>query len=136
MGEACKTILLVEDEPDAQSLILTSFEFANLPLSFQVVENGQEALNYLSGKQPYADRECYPLPVMIMTNISLPYMSGFDLLEWVKQHPKLRHLPVMVISVSDDPDDLVQAAKLGACSYFVKTSSYDDLIDIVAEQVL
>ena len=136
MGEACKTILLVEDEPDTRFLILASFEFANLPLSFQVVENGQEAVNYLSGKKPYADRECYPLPVMIITNIWLPHMSGFDLLEWVKQHPKLRHLPVLVISVSDDPDDLVQAASLGACSYFVKTSSYDDLIDIVAEQVL
>jgi CheY-like chemotaxis protein len=135
MGEICKTILLVEDEPDARFLIVTSFEFAELPVSFQVVENGQEAINYLSGKQPYANRECYPLPVMILTNIRLPYMSGFDLLEWVKQHPKLQHLPVVVMSVSDDPNHLILAAGLGACSYFVKTSSYDDLIDIVVQQI-
>ncbi len=135
MGEICKTILLVEDEPDARFLIVTSFEFAELPVSFQVVENGQEAINYLSGKQPYANRECYPLPVMILTNIRLPYMSGFELLEWVKQHPKLQHLPVVVMSVSDDPNHLILAAGLGACSYFVKTSSYDDLIDIVVQQI-
>ncbi|MBW4498285.1 MAG: response regulator [Scytonema hyalinum WJT4-NPBG1] len=135
MGEICKTILLVEDEPDARFLIVTSFEFAELPVSFQLVENGQEAINYLSGKQPYANRECYPLPVMILTNIRLPYMSGFDLLEWVKQHPKLQHLPVVVMSVSDDPNHLILAAGLGACSYFVKTSSYDDLIDIVVQQI-
>ncbi|KAB8332195.1 response regulator [Scytonema tolypothrichoides VB-61278] len=136
MGKACKTILLVEDEPDARFLILTSFELANLPVSFQVVENGQDAVNYLSGKEPYTNRESYPLPVMIMTNIKLPHMSGFELLEWVKQHPKLKHLPVMVISIADDPNDLIKAAGLGACSYFVKTSSYDDLINIVAKQVL
>ena len=135
MGEICKTILLVEDEPDARFLIVTSFEFAELPVSFQVVENGQEAINYLSGKQPYANTECYPLPVMILTNIRLPYMSGFELLEWVKQHPKLKHLPVLVMSVSDDPNHLILAAGLGACSYFVKTSSYDDLIDIVVQEI-
>lgn len=135
MGETCKTILLVEDEPDARFLIVTSFEFAELPVSFQVVENGQQAINYLSGKEPYANRECYPLPVMILANIRLPYMSGFELLRWVKQHPKLQHLPVVVMSVSDDPNDLIQAAGLGACSYFVKTSSYDDLIDIVVQQI-
>ncbi len=136
MGETCKTILLVEDEPDARFLIVTSFELADLPVSFQVVTNGQEAVNYLSGKEPYANTECYPLPVMIMTNVRLPFMSGFELLKWIKQHPKLKHLPVVVISVCDDPDDLIQAASLGACSYFVKTSSYDDLIDIVVKQVL
>jgi CheY-like chemotaxis protein len=135
MGEICKTILLVEDEADARFLIVTSFEFAELPVSFQVVENGQEAINYLSGKQPYANTECYPLPVMILTNIRLPYMSGFELLEWVKQHPKLQHLPVLVMSVSDDPNHLILAAGLGACSYFVKTSSYDDLIDIVVQEI-
>ncbi|BAY45906.1 two-component response regulator [Scytonema sp. HK-05] len=136
MGETCKTILLVEDEPDARFLIVTSFEFAELPVSFQVVENGQEAINYLLGKEPYANRECYPVPVMILTNIRLPYMSGFELLRWVKQHPKLKHLPVVVMSVSDDPNHLIQAAGLGACSYFVKTSSYNDLIDIVVKQIL
>ncbi|KAB8317236.1 response regulator [Tolypothrix campylonemoides VB511288] len=135
MGETCKTILLVEDEPDARFLIVTSFEFAELPVCFQVVKNGQEAINYLSGKDPYGNIEHYPLPVMILTNIRLPDVSGFELLEWIKRHPKLKHLPVLVMSVSDDPDDLIQAASLGACSYFVKTSSYDDLIDIVVKQI-
>ncbi|NEQ19104.1 MAG: response regulator [Microcoleus sp. SIO2G3] len=128
--------MLVEDEPDARFLIVTSFEFADLPVSFQVVENGQEAINYLLGKELYGNRERYPLPVMILTNIRLPGVSGFELLEWVKRHPELKHLPVLVMSVSDDPDDLIQAASLGACSYFVKTSSYDDLIDIVVKQTL
>jgi CheY-like chemotaxis protein len=136
MGEVYKTILLVEDEPDARFLIVTSFEFADLPISFQVVENGQEAINYLLGQEPYTNRERYPLPVMILTNIRLPCMSGFELLSWVKQHPKLKYVPVLVMSVSDEPEHLVQAASLGAYSYFVKTSSYDDLIEIVAKQLL
>ncbi|MBW4634736.1 MAG: response regulator [Iphinoe sp. HA4291-MV1] len=130
------TILLVENDPDTQFLIVTSFKFANLPVSFQVVENGQEAVNYLSGQKPYANRECYPQPVIILTDIRMPNMSGFELLGWVKQHPKLKHLPIVVVSISNSPDDMIQAARLGACSYFVKILPLDDLIDIVAKQVL
>ncbi|MBD2775130.1 response regulator [Iningainema tapete] len=136
MGEACKTVLLVEDDPSTRFLILDSFEMANLAVSFQVAKNGLEAVDYLSGKEPYSNRESYPLPVMILTNLNMPGMSGFELLAWVKQHVK-KNLPVLVMSATDDPNHVIQAANLGAHSYFIKKlSSFDDLIDIVAKQVL
>lgn len=134
MGEACKTILLVEDDPSTQFLILDSFNSANLGVSFQVTKNGLEAVDYLSGKQPYGNRECYPLPVMILTNINMPGMSGFELLAWVKQHLK-KDLPVVLMSAFDDPDHVIKAASLGAHSYYIKTLSFDDLVEIVAKVV-
>ncbi|NMG21341.1 response regulator [Brasilonema bromeliae] len=135
MGEKSKTILLVEDNPDVGFLIQSLFHDANLPVSFQVIKNGQEAVDYLSGKEPYVNRENYPLPVIILTNINMPHMSGFELLAWVKQHPQLKNLPVVLMSTYDDPKHLIQAASLGAYSYFIKTSSFDDLVDIAAKFV-
>ncbi|ARV60842.1 hypothetical protein BZZ01_21465 [Nostocales cyanobacterium HT-58-2] len=131
MGSDSKTILLVEDEPQIQFLIQYSFKVANSQVSVQVVEEGQEAIDYLEGKNPYANRESYPLPVVILTNINMPGVSGFELLAWVKQHRELKDLPVVVMSSFDDPDQLIQAASLGAHSYYIKTSSFNDLIDIV-----
>ena len=134
MREACKTVLLVEDDPSTRFLILDSFDIANLPISFQIAKNGLEAVDYLWGKEPYSNREHYPLPVIILTNINMPGMSGFELLGWVKQHFK-KHLPVVLMSASDDPEHLILAASLGAHSYLIKRSSFDDLIEVVAKRV-
>lgn len=131
MSTANPTILLVEDNPDTQFFIQLAIEEANLTVSVQVVKSGQEALHYLKGQNAYAERERYPLPVLILTNVDLPRMSGLELLEWVKQQPELKQLPVVVISNSDDPYQIKRAMKLGANSYFVKTPTFDSLIDLL-----
>lgn len=131
MSTANPTILLAEDNPDTQFFIQLAIEEANLAVSVQVVKSGQEALHYLTGQTAYADRDRYPLPVLILTNLDMPGLSGLELLEWVKQQPELKQLPVVVLSSSDDPYQIKRAMTLGASSYFVKTPTFDSLIDLL-----
>ncbi len=136
MDEVTKTILLVEDDPDTRFLIECLFEATNLPVSVQSVKDGQEAINYLEGKELFANFERYPTPAILLANVNMPRVSGFELLAWIKKHPRLNKLPVVLMSDCDDPAQLVEAASLGAHSYFVKTTSFDDLIDIVGKFIL
>ena len=126
------TILLVEYDATTQFLIQDAIDSANLAVSVQAVDDGVGAIHYLTGQAPYADRQCYPLPTMILTDVNLPHVSGLELLAWVKQQVKLMHIPVILMSNSDDRYQAHQATKLGAKAYFVKMSSLDKLIQMVA----
>ncbi len=128
------TILLVEDDATTQFLIRDALDSANLAVSVQAVDDGVEAIHYLTGQAPYADRQYYPLPTMILTDINMPHVSGLELLAWVKQQVKLTHIPVVLMS-NDDRYQANQATKLGANAYFVKMSSLDKLIAMVAALV-
>ena len=126
------TILLVEDDATTQFLIQDALDSANLAVSVQAVDDGVGAIHYLTGQAPYADRQYYPLPTMILTDVNLPHVSGLELLAWVKQQVKLMHIPVVMMSSSEDRSQANQATKLGANAYFVKMSSLDKLIAMVA----
>ncbi|MBW4600886.1 MAG: hypothetical protein KME29_15125 [Calothrix sp. FI2-JRJ7] len=137
MKTVSKTILLVENDSDTKNLISTLFEVANLPVSIQFFENFQEVKDYLLDTNFYADCSCCPLPTVILANAYLPgSMCGFELLNLVKQHSKLKHIPVIIISISDDPYFLIQSAFLGAHSYFMIMSPYDELVDVVAKLIV
>ena len=125
------SILLVEDDPNDVLLIQRAFGKANLDNSIQVVENGEDALAYLAGQGPYADRERYPLPVLILLNLKLPRKSGLEVLAWLRQQPGLKRLPVVVLTGSSETRDINQAYELGANSYLVKPAAFDALLDMV-----
>ena len=126
------TILLVEDDATTQFLIQDAIDNANLAVSVQAVDDGVGAIHYLAGQDLYADRQCYPLPTVILTDVNLPHVSGLELLAWVKQQIKLTHIPVVLMSNSNDRYQVNQAIKLGANAYFAKMSSLDKLIQMVA----
>ena len=128
METANNTILLVEDDPVTRLLIEDAIDNANLAGSVHSVGSGVEALRYLKGQDTYADRERYFLPILIITDVNMPEMTGLELLAWLKQQHELRHLPVVVMSNSDEKDQILRAMHLGASSYFSKMSSIDDLI--------
>lgn len=122
------TLLLVEDDPLTQLLFQVSIQEAYEGISIKTVNNGAQAKYYLEGKGTYVDRERYPLPVVILTDVSMPCVSGLDLLVWVKQHPELKHIPVIVMSSADDPEQVNLAMELGASSYFPKAMPVDHLL--------
>lgn len=128
-------ILLVEDNANDVIFIERSIRKANVTFSLHVVENGEAAMSYLLGEGVYADRERYPLPVLIVTNMKMPRMNGLEFLAWVKQQPSLKHLPVIVMSSSEDPNEMNRATALGASEYFVKTSSLNALTEIVKKML-
>lgn len=125
------TVLLAEDDPNDLFLVQRAIRKANLAISLRVVRNGEEAVSYLMAEGDYADTERYPLPVLILTNLKMPRMNGLELLIWVKQQPHLKDIPVVVMSGSEEPDEVSRVIDLGANSHFVKPLSVDALAEIL-----
>jgi len=118
------TVLLVEDDLNDIFLVKRAFKMAQLEKPLQVVTDGEEATHYLNGHGKYADREMYPLPKLIVMDIKMPRMTGFEVLEWIKTDGALRRIPVVIVSSSNRPQDIDRAYELGANAYMVKPMNY------------
>ena len=115
------SVLLVEDDDNDVVLVKHTFKKAQIDNPLQVVNDGEEAVEYLKGDGKYEDRERWPLPELIVMDIKMPRLSGFDVLEWLKGNGgPLRRIPIVIVSSSDNPDDINRAYELGANAYMVK----------------
>jgi CheY-like chemotaxis protein len=124
-------ILLVEDSPDDALLIQRAFRKANLANPVQLVRDGEEAVAYLSGAAPYADRTRFPLPVFMLLDLKLPRRSGLEVLAWVRQESVVRRLPVVVLTSSRESVDVNRAYDLGVNSYLTKPVGFEALLEMV-----
>lgn len=125
------TVLLIEDNPDDVLLTSRAFKRANLLNPIQVIDDGDKAVAYLSGKPPFDDRDKYPLPVLVLLDLKLPRRSGLEVLKWIRSVPSLKPLPVVVLTSSSENTDVNSAYDLGANSYLVKPVGFDALFDMV-----
>src|SRR5947209_13762003 len=125
------TVLLAEDDPDDILLTQIAFERARLANPLQVVRNGEEAISYLAGKGVHSDRQAYPLPILMLLDLKMPKINGFQVLEWAKAHSDLRHLPIAVMTSSDHDPDVTRAYELGADSYLIKPPNAQTLLALV-----
>ena len=121
-------VLHVEDDPNDAFLFRHALGKAELPLEIQHVCNGQQAIDYLSGKGDFSDRTQFPLPRLVLLDLKLPLLNGFEVLAWARSHNEFQRLPVFVLSSSDLPEDVSEAKRLGADDFFVKTDTFDDVI--------
>lgn len=96
-----------------------------------VTRDGQEAVEYLSGKGGYSDRLLHPLPSLIVLDLKMPKMTGFDVLAWLGSQPRLQHIPAVILSSSSYPQDMRQATLLGARDYYVKPHSLAELVELL-----
>ncbi|OUL23432.1 response regulator [Nostoc sp. 106C] len=124
-------ILLVEDNPKDVLLMQRALRKANIFNSLQVVNDGDAAVLYLSGKEPYSDRILYPLPVLILLDLKLPRRSGHEVLMWLRQQPVLKRIPVVVLTSSKEYADINLVYDLGVNAYIVKPVAFNDLVEIV-----
>jgi CheY-like chemotaxis protein len=120
------TILLAEDREDDIILIQRAFKKASLADPLMVVRDGEEALHYLSGEGPFSNRQKYPIPTLLLLDLHLPLVDGFEVLRWIKAQPEVKELPVIVLTLSDRIRDVNEAYALGAHSFFVKTTDFED----------
>jgi CheY-like chemotaxis protein len=123
MGAKEWIVLLVDDDPNDVLLIRRAFSKSSFATSLHSVHDGEEAMHYLQGLEPYRDRVRYPLPCLILLDLKMPRLDGFEVLQWLRGQPKLRHLPVVVLSSSNAIVDVNRAYELGAKSCLVKTSN-------------
>lgn len=115
------SVLLVEDDENDVILVTHTFKKAQINNPLQIVNDGAEAVEYLKGDGKYEDRERWPLPELIVMDIKMPRLTGFEVLEWVKGNGgPLRRIPIVIVSGSDNPDDINRAYELGANAYMVK----------------
>src|SRR6266480_1683529 len=122
------TILLVEDSEDDVIIIRRAFEQGAIPNPLAVVRDGEEAVAYLSGEGKYDNRKSYPLPVLVLLDLRLPRMDGFEVLRWIRQQPHFSRVPVVVITVSSAVKDLSLAYQCGANSFMVKPADFQDVV--------
>jgi len=124
-------ILMADDDPNDIMLVQRAFQKLNVANPLQVVRDGEEAVAYLSGRLHYADRERYPLPVLLLLDLKMPRKSGFEVLQWLRQQSGLKRLPVVVLTSSNQHPDINAAFDLGANSYLVKPGGFDSLLELV-----
>ena len=121
------SILVADDDAQDAMLVRMAVKRAALGLRLETVNDGEEAIDYLMGRSTYADRDVYPFPSLMLLDLKMPRLNGFDVLEFVRGQPGLRQLPVVIFSSSDDPGDIRRAYDSGANSYLCKPHSNGDL---------
>ena len=117
------TILLVEDNEDDAFFMNRALRDAGITNPVRLVEDGQQAIDYLGGAGEYADRKDNPLPMVVFLDLKLPFKSGHEVLEWIRKQPEFAKLIVIVLTSSNEPVDLNRAYKTGANSYVVKPAT-------------
>lgn len=122
-------ILAAEDEDDYILLLKQAFSQANFENVVYFVSTGKEVISYLKGEGKFADREEFPLPDLLLLDLKLPGYNGFEILGWIRSHPGLTALRIIVLTSSDRVRDVNDAYRLGANSFLVKPYDFEDLVN-------
>ena len=120
------TVLVAEDDPNDAELLRLALRAEGLGNPVQIVENGQKAIAYLCGQGEFSDRQRYPFPSVMFTDLKMPMVGGFEILQWLRDHPECNVIPVIVLSGSKLPGDVKRAYQLGANSYIQKPVDLDN----------
>ena len=123
-----KPVLLVAEDNMLDALLLERVIQRGGDLFHMVrVEHGEAAIDYLLGKEPFADRAKHPLPDLMLLDLKMPRKDGFGVLRWRQENQPLARLPVVVFSSSNLPEDITRAYELGANSYVAKPTNPERL---------
>ena len=133
MSTVMRPILAAEDEEIDRFILNLAFQKAKLSHPLVTVLDGEECVDYLSGVGRFADRTLHSLPALLLLDLKMPRMHGFEVLEWLAARPDFKSLPVVVLSSSSDDSDIQKARQLGARDYFVKPQSLDELVRILQQ---
>lgn len=126
-----KIILVVEDNPDDEAMMRFALQMNQITHEIVVVNTGEDAMAYLFCTGPYADRDPNRMPSLILLDINLPAMNGFEVLRQIKQDNKTRLLPVVMLTTSDEEQDRLHSYSLCANSFIRKPVNFDDFVEII-----
>jgi CheY-like chemotaxis protein len=123
-----KTILYVEDDEHDVFFLKRAFTNYAPGWSVQNVHSVEEAINYLSGLGGYSDRQRFPVADLVVSDVSIPGGSGYQLLEWVREHAKLGRLPFILLTGSTQDHEFKKGTTSGADFCFEKSTDFKELI--------
>ena len=127
----CKVVLVLEDDENDRFFLERAFKDNNFNGQLLVLENGQAGIDYMSGNVPYEDRQKYPLPDLVITDLKMPRVSGIEFLRWMKEHADFKMIPVIVLSASGQERDVKEAYCHGANAYLTKPSVPEERRELV-----
>ncbi len=130
-NEIAPFVLVAEDNPDDRSLIQYAFRSANLPNPYHIVDNGAEAITWLTSALEQPTKPAFPLPGLLVLDIQMPFKTGLEVLEWVRQQPAYHAMPVIIMSGLRSPEMIERTLALGARSYLFKPGDYSELTQFV-----
>jgi CheY-like chemotaxis protein len=124
-------ILLVEDNEDDVFFMQRAVKASGIEAPIHVAMHGQEAIDYLSGANGYADRTKHPLPTLVFLDLKMPHKSGLEVLAWIRAQPALQTLLVLILTTSREESDVRRAYCLGVNSFLVKPPNASQLTDLM-----
>ena len=127
------TVLHIDDDLNDTELLCAATRRAEAHFDLQNVEDGEQAMAYLNGVPPYSDRVLHPLPALILLDLKMPRATGFELLKWIRKHPEMGAVPIVVLSGSELHEDIRQAYAFGANSYLIKPLGFEALVSLVKD---
>lgn len=126
-------ILLVEDNPQEVDLTLRALKKNNIGNQVVVVSDGVEALNFLFCINTYADRDPQEMPRLILLDLKLPKLNGLEVLRRIREDERTRRLPVVILTSSNEEQDLLESYKIGVNSYLRKPVDFNRFEDYVKQ---
>lgn len=123
-------ILMADDDKDDQLLTQEALQESRVANTLVVVNDGVELLEYLRGEGRYQGQE-YPWPGLILLDLNMPRMDGREALAQIKADPKLKRIPVVILTTSKTEEDMLKGYDLGAASYLTKPVTFDGLVDLM-----
>src|SRR4051794_193642 len=129
-NEEQAVILVVDDRDDDLVIIKKAFEKARVINPIVTVNGGEEAIRYLKGEGEYSNRKEYPLPSLVLLDLKMPKVDGFDVLEWIRGEPTLASMRVVVLTSSDQMKDVNRAYEMGANSFVTKPVGSEKFLEL------
>ena len=124
-------VLIAEDSDNDVVMLRRAFRQASITAPIQYVSDGEQAIAYLHGDGKFARRDEFPLPDLLLLDLKMPRKNGFDVLEWLRDQPSLRHLRVVVLTTSEELRDVNRAYALGAASFLTKPVNFVEFKDTI-----
>jgi CheY-like chemotaxis protein len=125
------TVLVAEDNENDVLILEHAFSTIKTEVSLNVVRDGAQAIDYLSGENGFENRSQHPFPHVLLLDLKMPKVDGFDVLEWLRENPPLHRLRVIMFTSSSHHSDIDRAYDLGASAYVRKPTALSDMQSIV-----
>ncbi|HWD93503.1 MAG TPA: response regulator [Verrucomicrobiae bacterium] len=131
VGKRKGVVLIVDDDSDDIELMRLAFEKAKAPCGLMSVPDGGEAIRYLSGVDQYADRRLYPMPLLVLLDLNMPRVNGFEVLNWIQKNGTSRFPLVITLSYSHIESEIRRAYELGTSAFVAKPVDLDSSVSLV-----
>jgi CheY-like chemotaxis protein len=126
-----KPILYAEDDKDDAYFMERAFNQAGLANELIIVPDGEQVQDYLRGAGKFTERDRYPLPCLVLLDLNMPGLSGLEILKWIRTHPAVSTIPVVVLTSSSHASDIHRAYAQGVNAYLVKPAHPEKLVDVL-----